>query len=155
MEKKQIISTENELLKARSEGLARAKEIHTMQAHGKYELMDVFSWINPQFDMLATVLTSFPYPVIWIATQKQAKCALTYYPEVQDNIESIIVHDEGYIKLKGEIISDISNIILVGDFESAIKSMQAMKRPKRILLYTSEGETAESDQRDFQNYIDR
>ena len=155
MEKKQIISTENELLKARSEGLARAKEIHAMQALGKYELMDAFSWINPQFDLLATVLTSFPFPVIWIASQKQAKCALTYYPEIQNNIETIIVHDEGYIKLKGKIISELSNIILVGDIKSAIKAMHAMKRPKRILLYTSEGDTAESDQRDFQNYIER
>jgi len=155
MEKKQIISTESELLKARSEGLARAKEIHAMQAHGKYELMDIFSWINPQFDILVTVLASFPFPVIWIATQKQAKCALTYYPEIQDNVESIIVHDESHIKLKGEIISELTNIILVGDLDSAVKSMEAMKQPKRILLYTSEGDNAESEQREFQNYIER
>lgn len=155
MEKKLIISTEDQLLKARSEGLAHAREIHAMQAHGKYEQMDVFSWINPRFETLTTVLSSFPYPIIWMATQKQVRCALTYYPEVQDNIESVIVHDKSYIKLEGELISDTSNIVLVGDFESSIRSLHALKKSKRILLFTSDGANAIDDQVNFQNYIEQ
>ena len=102
MKKLSIKTTESDLLRARKEGLERARSLEAMQALGKWKSMDVFAWANPHFDALTTVISNFPFPVVWIGKQSQIKCAVRYYPEVLDTVETVVVSDFGSVKLSGE-----------------------------------------------------
>ena len=71
IDKKEIVNSSEQLLQAREQGLKQAQQVDTMQAHGKILGMDTFSWMNPHVDMLATLLASFPFSILWIGTQRQ------------------------------------------------------------------------------------
>lgn len=153
MKKLKTAVTEADLLQARKEGLERARSLDAMQALGKWKGMDVFAWANPHFDALSTVISSFPFPVIWVGKQNQIKCAVKYYPEVLDTIETVIVSDRGNVKMSGEDIFNLEKVAATGDLESAIKIVASFENARRVFLFTTEGETAFNEVNKFQEYI--
>jgi len=155
MKKLRTETTEADLLQARKEGLERARSLDAMQALGKWKSMDVFYWANPHFDALATVLSSFPFPVLWVGTQKQIKCALKYYPEVLDTIETVIVSNEGGVKLSGKKIYSLDKVAGAGDLESALKMVHSFEDARRVFLFTTEGDTIHQDFEYLNNFIQR
>lgn len=139
----------------RKEGLKEIRSREVMQAHGKFLWMDTFSWLNPKFDVLSKVLSSFPFKVIWIGTNEQMRCALKYYPEVLDSIETAIVYDQGNIKFEHEALINIKNIVGAGDLESVWKLVGAMQEKKRVLFFTAEGEEGQDHIEEFKAFIGR
>lgn len=152
--KKLQTSTESDLLKAREEGLRQARSLDTMQAHGKWRGMDVFSWGNPHFDALSNVIDSFPFPVVWVGKHEQVKCATTYYPEVLDALENVIVFDQGNLKIKVTAIEELDKVAGVGDLQSALEFVKALGEERRVFLFTTEGDSLLKDLSEFKSFIE-
>ncbi len=146
-------TTQTDLLRARREGLERARSLDAMQALGKWKSMDVFAWANPHFDAMTTVISSFPFPVVWVGKQSQIKCAVRYYPEILDTIESVIVNDSGSVKLSGEEIFNIDKVAGVGDVKASLDIVRSFENARRVFLFTTEGETSEDDLKLLEEYI--
>ena len=146
-------TTESDLLQARKEGLERARSLNAMRAHGKWKGMDVFSWANPHFETLSTVIASFPFPVIWIGKHEQIKCACTYYPEILDTMETAIVFDQANLKLKSSTINSLDKIAGVGDLESALKMISTWTEQRRVFLFTTEGDESLRDINEFNDFV--
>jgi len=153
MKKLKTAITEADLLQARKEGLERARSLDAMQALGKWKDMDVFAWANPHFDALSTVISSFPFPVIWVGKQSQIKCAVKYYPEILDTIETVVICDQGSVKMSGEAIFNLEKVAATGDLDSAMKIVASFDDARRVFLFTTEGDTSLSDLNKFQAYI--
>jgi len=147
--------TEVDLLSARKEGLERARSQNTMQAHGKLREMDVFSWVNPHFDALSLVISLFPFPVVWVGKQEQIKCCSTYYPEVLETLESVIVADQGNIKMKGSIIDGMENVLGAGDLSDALKIVLSLEQKRRVFIFTTEGDSVIKDMNEFGDFLDQ
>ncbi|GAB5417717.1 MAG: hypothetical protein Crog4KO_27030 [Crocinitomicaceae bacterium] len=146
-------TTQTDLLRARKEGLERARSLDAMQALGKWKSMDVFAWANPHFDALTTVISSFPFPVVWVGKQSQIKCAVRYYPEILDTIESVIVNDSGSVKLSGEEIFTIDKVAGVGDAKASLDMVRSFEDARRVFLFTTEGEASQDDLNLLEEYI--
>ena len=153
MKKLKTAITEADLLQAGKEGLERARSLDAMQALGKWKGMDVFAWANPHFDALSTVISSFPFPVIWVGKQSQIKCAVKYYPEILDTIETVVICDHGSVKMSGEAIFNLEKVAATGDLDSAMKIVASFDDARRVFLFTTEGDTSLSDLNKFQAYI--
>ena len=148
-------TTEADLLRARKEGLERARSLDAMQALGKWKGMDVFAWANPHFDALTTVISSFPFPVVWVGKQSQIKCAVRYYPEVLDTIESVIVSDFGNVKLSGEEIFTIDKVAGTGGVKASLDLVRSFETARRVFLFTTEGEGSQDELNLLEEYIRR
>jgi hypothetical protein len=153
IEKKEIVKSNEQLLQAREEGLKQAQQVNTMQAHGKILGMDTFSWMNPQVDMLATLLSSFPFSILWIGTQQQIEQCLKLYPELSKNIESILIHDTSSLGLNHAALQKINTIACVDGVEYAFEFVKSMKLKKGVLMYTNENETAITDRKAFEEFV--
>lgn len=153
MKKLSTRTTESDLLRARKEGLERARSLEAMQALGKWKSMDVFAWANPHFEALATVISNFPFPVVWIGKQSQIKCAVRYYPEVLDTIETVVVSDFGNVKLSGEAIYSIDNVAGTGDLKSSLDLVRSFDDARRVFLFTTEGEGSQEELEILESYI--
>ena len=146
-------TTESDLLRARKEGLERARSLDAMQALGKWKSMDVFAWANPHFDALSTVISNFPFPVVWVGKQSQIKCAVRYYPEVLDTVESVIVSDCGNLKLSGEEIYTIDKVAGTGDVKASLDLVRSFEDARRVFLFTTEGEGSQEEMNLLEKYI--
>jgi len=153
MKKLSINTTESDLLRARKEGLERARSLEAMQALGKWKSMDVFAWANPHFDTLATVISNFPFPVVWVGKQSQIKCAVRYYPEVLDTIETVVVSDFGSVKLSGEEIYSIDKVAGTGDVQASLDLVRSFEDARRVFLFTTEGEGLQQELELLERYI--
>ncbi len=115
--------------------------------------MDVFAWANPHFDALTTVISNFPFPVVWVGKQSQIKCAVKYYPEVLDTIETVVVSDFGNVKLSGEEIHTIDNVAGTGDVKASLDLVRSFEDARRVFLFTTEGEGSQEELELLERYI--
>lgn len=153
MKKIQTTTTQKSLVDFRKEGLDDIRSRESMQSLGKYAGMDAFSWVNPNFETLASVISSFPFKVIWLGTHEQLRCALKYYPEVLDNIESAVVYDSGSIAFDDDSLVNIPNLVGVESLGEALLLVEPLKASKRILFFTSEGENQVAQAEQFKSFI--
>lgn len=154
MEEKVIkLGTEEQLLQAREEGLRELAKANAMRAHGKVLGMDTFSWISPQSDLLATVLNSFPFAVLWVGSHDQVKTCLENYPELTQKIETIIVHDKTLLNVRRELLQKIKNIACVEGTAAALALTKSLKLKKGVLLYTTDGGDAKNGKAEFELFI--
>jgi hypothetical protein len=131
------LHTEEQLLQARERGLREASEVHVMKAHGKVLGMDTFSWINPDLDMLATVIDSFPFAVHWMGSHDQIARCLELHPELADSLQSIVIYDRTLAQISRELLKKVTNIACVDGTTDALQLLKAMQRGKSVFLFTS------------------
>lgn len=153
IQNKGVVNKEEQLLQAREAGLNEAKQVDAMQAHGKVLGMDTFSWMNPQIDMLATLLESFPFSILWVGTRSQIEKCLTLYPALSGNIETIILHDSPDLKLSNSGYEKINTIACVDGIEHALEFVKSLKRKKGVLIYTNENEAVLKDKAAFEKFV--
>jgi hypothetical protein len=153
MKKQQTTTKSKSLVELRQEGLKEIQSRGSMQALGKYRGWDAFAWGSPKFDALTTVLSSLPFNVAWIGTHEQIRCAAKYYPEIIDQLETVIVYDRASIKFTDEALLGIDNIIGVGDLESTWKIVDSLSEDKRALFFTSEGDQSLTNIENFKEFI--
>lgn len=153
MEKKLTTNLKDELLKARKEGLNEIRSRSTMQAHGKVLGMDSFSWCDPNFEALITAIKTFPFPVIWIAKHEQVRCALTYYPEVAEVLESVVIYDQANVRFKDQVHQIMNNLIALGSVEEGLRVLPAMIGQKNVMLFTTDQNTDSPEFAYFKSFI--
>ena len=147
------LSAEEQLLQSRELGLQEALKVNAMSAHGKILGMDTFSWINPNNDVLATVISSFPFPVLWIGNHNQIKSVIEGYPNVVENISTIIVQDRSTINIDRKLLSEITNIMCVEGSQFAIEAVRSLSKDKHAFLFTCDGNEATGQKRVFTDFI--
>lgn len=148
-------TTQTDLLQARKEGLERARSLDAMQALGKWKSMDVFAWANPHFEALSTVISSFPFPVVWVGKQSQIKNAVRNCPEILDTIETVVVSDFGNVTLSGEEIHTIDNVAGTGDVKTSLDLVRSFEDARRVFLFTTEGEESRAELNLLEAYIQK
>ncbi len=153
IEKKEIVKNSEQLLQAREQSLKQARQVDSMQAHGKILGMDTFSWMNPQVDMLATLLSSFPFSILWVGTHSQIEQCLRLYPEISGNVETILIHDTSSLELNKSALEKINSIACVKGADHAFEFVKSMKIKKGVLIYTNEKETAIADSQAFEKFV--
>lgn len=146
-------SIEEQLLEARERGLQEAQQVNAMNAHGKVLGMDTFSWINPQIDMLATVIESLPFDIIWVGNHTQVKACLELHPGTINNIRTLIIQDETSLHVHQDIIHEIQNVVCIEGSKSALEFVKTMKKQKSAFLFTAEGANAKEQKEVFEQFI--
>lgn len=154
MKQKPITTRKEDLVQSRKEQLRSLQSQDEMKGHGKYRNMDVFSWPNPNFDKLSTMISSFPFPVIWIGCHEQIRCTTTYYPETRAKVEAAIIHDTSELKFNSELIDDLKQIIAAGSLEHAMSILDNWRtEEKHVLLFSTEGEKTGFDLDLFEDFL--
>ena len=146
-------TSEDKLLQSREQGLQEAIQVNSMRAHGKVLGMDTFSWANPQIDALASALTSFPFPIIWIGCEKQIKECLNNYPELSNAIETLLIQNTSELNLDQTVMKNVKNIVCIEGTKYALELMKTMKKEKCVFLFTTEGQEAKNDKKEFEQFI--
>lgn len=142
----------NALVEQRKEQL-RSIVSNDLQGLGKRDGMDVFAWPNPHFDKLSTMITSFPFPVVWIGRHEQIRCTTTYFPETIEKLEAGLIYDRSDINFKEELLSKLKTIMATGSLESALKVRENWVGQKIVLLFSTEGENAHIELAEFERLI--
>lgn len=155
IQKKEVVNSEEQLLQARKEGLKQAQQVNSMQAHGKVLGMDTFSWMNPQVDMLATLLSSFPFSILWVGTYEQIQNCLKMYPELSGDIEAILIHNSSSMVLDKTALQKIKTIACVDGMENALDLVKTMKLKKGVFIYTDENEEALKGKQIFEDFVNQ
>ena len=148
-----VVSSEEQLLDARKKGLNEAQQVNAMQVHGKVLGMDSFSWVNPQIDMLATFLTSFPFSMVWAGSHDQIKWCLEQFPELASKMESVIVCDRTVLDTDSTILEKLSNVICTEGTEHALEFVKTLKAAKGGFLFTTSGGNANDEIELFNQFI--
>lgn len=87
-----ITGTESPLVEARKESLKQFQSF-ALSAHGKLWDMDLFSWCNPEIELLANTMHSFPFHVIWVGNQSDIVKMLEIEPHLVSNLHTVISYD--------------------------------------------------------------
>lgn len=146
-------TTEEQLLAARKEALNTTT--HDVCAHGKFSGLDAFSWINPNVDMLASMIDSLPYPVYWIGCKEQVENCLTLYPELSKKIASLIIQDSESLEIESEIRREIPDTACFESPLIALKLFRAMPKIKGVLLFTCSKENGIKQQETFKDFVSK
>ncbi len=137
---------DSQLLQARRDALEQLK-FGSMRSHGKLWGMDVFSWPNPEMDLLATTIHSFPFPVIWIGAAKGMLECLDRHPEIGVNLKSAVAYDEPGWPLKTDKVVAIPEAAGTESAEDALAL-------GTILLFTADGSEWERNLMAFNQFLE-
>jgi len=148
-----VVSSEEQLLDARKTGLNEAQQVNAMQVHGKVLGMDVFSWVNPQIDMLSTFLNSLPFSMVWAGNHDQIKWCLEEFPGLVSKMEIVIVCDSATLNIDSSVLDKTSKVVCIEGAEHALEFVKAMKRAKSALLFTTNGANAQDEIAIFDQFI--
>ena len=152
MNEKLNIKVEDRLLEARKEGLRQFHET-SMRPHGKLWGMDVFSWSNPNADLISNTLHSFPFPVIWIGNGSTIIDAISEEEDVLANLLSIIAYDFNVFNLKAEWLSKVKNCAGTETVEQTFEFLKMFKAPQTVLMFTAAGDNQEENTKVFEDYL--
>ncbi len=148
-----VVSSEEQLLDARKKGLDEAQQVNAMQVHGKVLGMDSFSWVNPQIDMLATFLSSFPFSMVWAGSHDQIKWCLEQFPALATKMEAVIVCDRPLLECDRSVLVNLSNVICIEGTDHALEFIKTMKPSKGGFLFTTSGGSAHDEIELFNQFI--
>ncbi len=147
------VSEENRLLAARQEGLNNAKEA-TLRPHGKLWGMDVFSWYQPNINILSNTLHAFPFPVVWIGNILDIFSTIKEDPTVCLQINTLISFDEPRFTLPSEELSNIKNIAGVNSINDAFILLKSFKKKNAVLLFSASGDNWKENKNTFEDFLE-
>lgn len=152
MKDKVKLNVEETLLEARRESL---QQIHTnsMRSHGKLWGMDVFSWSNPNSEIIANTLRSFPFPVIWIGNGSDIVSALNEEELVANNLHAIISYDTNVFNFKESWLSKIPNCAGTQSVADAHHFLKMFKAPQTVLMFTASGDNHMDNMNEFEHFL--
>ena len=154
MSKKLAKETKQEdLLRARKEGLENWREQTSMKAHGKVYGMDTFSWQNPPIEGLINVISSFPFSVLWLTRYSNAKEGLELNLGLHRKLNTLIIYDETKVSIAPEILSEVDTIMNVNSVNDALTFVKEVNKDKMVFLFTSHGKSAISEMKSFENWL--
>lgn len=143
----------NKLVEHRLESLQENKN-GKIRPHGKLWGMDVFSWNNPEIELIASTISSFPFPVIWIGNKELFDWCSMNCPTVWSNVKTVIATDHPGIFFTNEHFLDVSNVVGTNSTTDALEMMKGLKQKGAVLLFTSTGIEWERNQKMFNEFMD-
>lgn len=146
-------TTEEDLIKARREGLEQWREETSMKAHGKVFGMDTFSWLNPPTEGLINLISSFPFSVLWLSGHAQAKEGLELNLGLHRKLNTMIIYDRTQLSIAPEFLNEVETIMNVSSVMDALAFVKEVNREKMVFLFTSHGENAKREMTHFENWL--
>ena len=146
-------TTQEDLLRARKEGLEQWREQTSMKAHGKVYGMDTFSWLNPPTEGLINVISSFPFSVLWLSGYAQAKEGLELNLGLHRNLNTMIIYDQTQLSIAPEFLSEVETIMNVKSVNDALAFVKEVNRDKMVFLFTSHGDNARTEMNAFEIWL--
>lgn len=152
MSQNAAINQANQLLEARKQALEESR-FGKLQAHGKLWGMDVFSWPNPNLELLATTLDSFPFQVVWFGSSLLFQSCNEIDERVWINIDSIIAYDDSRLIFRNKNFVPVSSVLGFQSIELALNSIKGLRKLNCILLLTPSGTEWEMEHKSMLEYI--
>ena len=152
MESNIKINVGDRLLDARNEGLKNMRE-NSLRPHGKLWGMDVFSWYQPNVNLLSNTLHSFPFPVVWIGNAIDINNTIVEDPSVCVQLTSVLAFDTSKFSVSLESLNKIQNVAAVNNLEDALKLLKAMKQKNAVLLFSVSGVDWSDIKENFENFL--
>lgn len=146
------VDLQSQLLQARKESLENAEKL-SLRPLGKLWGMDVFTWYNPPVEELASTMTTFPFPVYWLASELNLCEMAQVDPQTMRSVEWIAQFDNPQILIPSDIASDISLITATETLEDTLTILKHTKQARRILLFTVQGNEWKTKMNDFENFV--
>lgn len=140
------------LLEARQEALSQFKE-GTIRPHGKLWGMDVFSWANPNPELVASTIDSFPFPVTWIGEKELFDWVAVNHPEIWDTIESVVAYNSPGLYLTEEHYKKIQTVVGAQNVQDALTLFNGIHGKSGVLLFTSSGLEWERINNEFTAFV--
>jgi len=150
----QKIQLKNPLLEAREAALKNA-EISAIRPLGKWKGMDVFTWYKPTVYDLSAVLQSFPFPVCWLGTKNLIEEYSSVDPSSFKTLTWIAQYDNPHISIPSDIAGPVPLITATENLEDTLMFLEQLTVPKRILLFTYEGNEYKTSLNHFQQFIQK
>lgn len=148
------IKTEYNLLEARKKALDQV--VHgSIRPHGKLWGMDVFSWMNPDIEVLSSTIHTFPFPILWLSPSGLLSAVMEHDAAIVTNIHTVITCDERTENLlSNEQSAELLQVITTNDIHQAFQEMNALHFKPGIILFCTEGADSEMHQKAFSNYLE-
>lgn len=124
-----------------------------LRSLGKYWGMDVFTWSNPFSGVLANMIHSFPFPVIWIGNQADIAKTLQTDEDICYNLDGIVLTDASIFSLPDIVLKNVKNCASSTNLLETVELLNAFKSNQKILLYTSSGEEGTAKRKEFETYL--
>jgi len=140
------------LLDARKEALKQIAH-GTLRAHGKLWGMDVFSWANPEFELVVSMIDSLPFPVIWVGNKDILDWCGEFQPSVWTNIKTIIAFDAPRLIFTQKEFVSIENVIGISSVDEAFEFVKGAKYKGAVLLFTASGNEWERNYKSFNDFM--
>lgn len=142
----------DQLLESRKHALEQFKE-GTIRPHGKLWGMDVFSWANPNPELVASTIESFPFPVKWIGEAKMFDAIATEFTEVWNTIDTVVAYDSPGLYMTAEHYKNIETVIGTLSVFDALTMFKGLTHSNGVLLFTASGVEWERLQNEFNDFL--
>lgn len=152
MKDKLKINIEDRLLETRRESLHQMNTT-SMRSHGKLWGMDVFTWSNPNPEIIANTLQSFHFPVIWVGNGSDIVNALEKQELVLNNLQAVVSYDTNVFNFDKSWLNGIPNCAGTQTLTDAYHFLKMFKAPQTILMFTSSGDNWSENAKDFENFL--
>lgn len=140
------------LLEARQEALSQFKE-GTIRPHGKLWGMDVFSWANPNPELVASTIDSFPFPVTWIGEKELFDWVAENHAEIWASIETVVSYNSPGLYLTAEHFKIIRTVVGAQNVKDALTLFNGIHGKSGVLLFTSSGPEWERINNEFTAFV--
>lgn len=152
MESKVKINLGDRLLDARNEGLKNMRE-NALRPHGKLWGTDVFSWYQPEVNLLSNTLHSFPFPVVWVGNCEDIKNTIAQDSSVCAQLTTIVSFDNSFFNISIESLDKIINVIALNSLHDALLMLKAMRQKNAVLLFSASGESWFESKNEFEDFL--
>ncbi|MES2800345.1 MAG: hypothetical protein V4638_10050 [Bacteroidota bacterium] len=146
------VKSAKSLLEVREQQL-KSVDNEGLRSLGKYWGMDVFTWSNPFSGVLANMIHSFPFPVLWVGNHADIAKTLLADEDVCYNIDGLIMTDASIFSLPDVVLSNVKNCASSNNLSETIELLNAFKSNQKILLFTSSGEEGTMRRKEFETYL--
>lgn len=146
------VDQQSQLLQARKESLDAAERM-SLRPLGKLWGMDVFTWYKPSIVELSATLSTFPFPVFWLANEINIREMAQVDPETLRSVQWCAQFDNPQLSIPSDIISQMPLVTGTESLEDALEFLKRTKRPRHILLFTVQGNEWKTKMEVFENFV--
>jgi hypothetical protein len=145
-------SLQSQLLQARSEGLQRASG-HALRPLGKLWGMDVFTWYAPSVYELSATIQAFPFPVFWMATDRQLKEMAALDSETFRLVTWIAQYNSAELGLPADVLPSSLFATATDGLEDTFELLKNKRSAQHILLFTAVGNEWKTHMQLFEQFV--
>lgn len=146
------VDQQTQLLQARKESLDAAEKM-SLRPLGKLWGMDVFTWYKPSVVELAATISTFPFPVFWLANEMNIQEMAQVDPETLRSVQWCAQFDNPQLTIPSDIISEMPLVTGTEVLEDALEILKTTRKPRHILLFTVQGNEWKTKMEAFENFV--